>query len=44
MLIIKEGIDISTRDEHSSKASSSIEITDEGIDICVNEEQPLKAE
>ena len=30
-------------DEHPKKFSFSIEVTDEGIDICVNDLHPLKA-
>ena len=39
----KKRIVICVNDEHSSKASSPIEVTEEGIVICLNDEHPIKA-
>lgn len=36
-----EGMDTFINDEHPSKAEVSIETTEEGIDICSNNEQSL---
>ena len=42
-IFIFEGTFISESDEHCSNALSPIFVTEEGIEILVNDEHPLKA-
>ena len=37
--LIDDGIDIRICDKHPLKACPPIEVTEEGIEICVNDEQ-----
>lgn len=41
--VTDEGIEISFKDEHLSKAKLSIEVTEFEIEICSNEEHSEKA-